>query len=100
MPYALKQFLKNKLAIFGLVMIVLFSVAAIFAPFIAPNPPDKQFFDGLTLEGAPLAPNKTFWAGTDLLGRSLFSRLLFGARTSLIIGISANGAAISAIPLR
>jgi peptide/nickel transport system permease protein len=94
MPYALKQFLKNKLAIFGLLMIVLFSVAAIFAPYIAPNPPDKQFFDGLTLEGAPLAPNKTFWAGTDLLGRSLFSRLLFGARTSLIIGIAANGAAI------
>ncbi len=94
MPYALKQFLKNKLAIFGLLMIVAFSVAAIFAPFIAPNPPDKQFFDGLTLEGAPLAPNKTFWLGTDLLGRSLFSRLLFGARTSLIIGIAANGAAI------
>ena len=94
MPYALKQFLKNKLAIFGLLMIIVFSVAAIFAPFIAPNPPDKQFFEGLTLEGAPLAPNKTFWLGTDLLGRSLFSRLLFGARTSLIIGIAANGAAI------
>ncbi len=94
MPYALKQFVKNKLAIFGVVMIVMFAVAAIFAPHIAPNPPDKQFFEGLTLEGAPLAPNKTFWLGTDLLGRSLFSRLLFGARTSLIIGIAANGAAI------
>jgi peptide/nickel transport system permease protein len=94
MPYALKQFVKNKLAIFGLLMIVMFCIAAIFAPLIAPNPPDKQFFDGLTLEGAPLAPNKTFWLGTDLLGRSLFSRLLFGARTSLIIGIAANGAAI------
>jgi peptide/nickel transport system permease protein len=94
MPYALKQFVKNKLAIFGLLMIVMFCIAAIFAPLIAPNPPDKQFFDGLTLEGAPLAPNKTFWLGTDLLGRSLFSRLLFGARTSLIIGIAANGTAI------
>jgi peptide/nickel transport system permease protein len=94
MSYTLKQFLKNKLALFGLLMILLFAVAAIFAPFIAPNPPDKQFFDGLTLEGAPLAPNKNFWLGTDLLGRSLFSRLLFGARTSLIIGIAANGAAI------
>jgi len=94
MPYTLKQFLKNKLALFGLLMIMVFSVAAIFAPVIAPNPPDKQFFDGLTLEGAPLAPNRTFWLGTDLLGRSLFSRLLFGARTSLIIGIAANGAAI------
>ena len=94
MPYALRQLVKNKLAIFGLLMIMVFCAAAIFAPFIAPNPPDKQFFDGLTLEGAPLAPNKTFWLGTDLLGRSLFSRLLFGARTSLIIGIAANGAAI------
>lgn len=94
MPYTLKQFLRNKLALFGLLMIMGFTVAAIFAPVIAPNPPDKQFFDGLTLEGAPLAPNKTFWLGTDLLGRSLFSRLLFGARTSLIIGIAANGAAI------
>jgi peptide/nickel transport system permease protein len=94
MSYTLKHFLKNKLALFGLLMIMGFAVAAIFAPFIAPNPPDKQFFDGLTLEGAPLAPNKTFWLGTDLLGRSLFSRLLFGARTSLIIGIAANGAAI------
>ena len=94
MPYALNQLVKNKLAIFGLLMIMVFCAAAIFAPFIAPNPPDKQFFDGLTLEGAPLAPNKTFWLGTDLLGRSLFSRLLFGARTSLIIGIAANGAAI------
>jgi len=60
MSYAQKQFLKNKLAIFGLLMIVVFSAAAIFAPYIAPHPPDKQFFDGLTLEGAPLAPNQTF----------------------------------------
>ncbi len=94
MPYALRQFAKNKLAIFGMLMIVMFSLAAVFAPQIAPYPPNKQFFEGLTLEGAPLPPNKTFWLGTDLLGRSLLSRLLFGARTSLIIGIAANGTAI------
>jgi peptide/nickel transport system permease protein len=94
MSYVLKQLLKNKLALFGLMVIVLFSAAAIFAPSIARHPPDEQFFEGLTLEGAPLPPNKTFWLGTDLLGRSLFSRLLYGARTSLIIGIAANGAAV------
>jgi peptide/nickel transport system permease protein len=60
MSYAQKQFLRNKLAIFGLLMIIVFSAATIFAPYIAPNPPDKQFFDGLTLEGAPLAPIKHF----------------------------------------
>jgi peptide/nickel transport system permease protein len=94
MSYGLKRFLRNKLAIFGLVMILLFSVAAVFAPVIAPHPPNKQFFDGLTLEGAPLPPNGKFWLGTDLLGRSLFARLLYGARISLIIGIAANGAAL------
>jgi hypothetical protein len=94
MLYVLQQLLKNKLALFGLVMMILFCGAAVFAPVISPHPPDKQYFEGLTLEGAPLPPNKTFWLGTDLLGRSLFSRLLYGARTSLIIGIAANGAAV------
>ncbi len=94
MSYSLKKFLRNRLALFGMVMILLFSIAAIFAPFIAPHPPNKQFFEGLSIEGAPLPPNTKFWLGTDLLGRSLFSRLLFGARTSLLIGIAANGAAV------
>jgi len=94
MPYGLKKFLRNRLAIFGLIMILLFSVAAVFAPAIAPHPPNKQYFDGLTLEGAPLPPSGKFWLGTDLLGRSLFARLLYGARVSLIIGIVANGAAL------
>jgi peptide/nickel transport system permease protein len=47
-----------------------------------------------TLEGAPLPPNERFWLGTDLLGRDLLSRLIYGARTSLIIGIVANGVAV------
>ncbi|NNF98236.1 MAG: ABC transporter permease [Desulfobacteraceae bacterium] len=94
LSYPLRRFLNNKLAVFGFAMIVLFTVSAVFAPFIAPHPPDEQFFEGLTLEGAPLPPNSNFWLGTDLLGRSLFSRLLYGARTSLIIGIAANGAAV------
>jgi peptide/nickel transport system permease protein len=51
-------------------------------------------FDGLTLEGAPLPPSGTFWLGTDLLGRDLATRILYGARTSLIIGIVANGVAL------
>src|SRR5690606_41403835 len=36
----------------------------------------------------------SFWLGTDLLGRDLFTRILYGARTSLIIGIVANGIAL------
>lgn len=90
----IKQLCKNKLALFGLVMIFIFSVSAVFAPVIAPHPPEEQFFDGLTIEGAPLPPNNKFPLGTDLLGRDLLARILFGTRTSLIIGIAANGAAL------
>lgn len=91
----LKGFGRRPLALFGLVAILLVVVAAVFAPWLAPYPPDEQFFDGLTLEGAPLPPNETFLLGTDLLGRDLLSRLLYGARTSLVIGIVANGIAVT-----
>ncbi len=90
----LSRLLKRRLAAFGLVVIALAVLAAVFAPWIAPFDPDEQFFDGLTLEGAPLPPGGQFWLGTDLLGRDLFSRLLFGAQTSLVIGIVANGIAV------
>ena len=66
----------------------------VFAPLIAPFDPNDQMFDGLTLEGAPMPPGGQFLMGTDLLGRDLFSRLLYGAQTSLIIGVVANGLAL------
>ena len=90
----LRPLLRNHAALFGLAVIVLMTLAALLAPQLAPYPPGEQFFDGLTLEGAPLPPNERFWLGTDLLGRDLLSRLIFGARTSLIIGIVANGVAV------
>jgi peptide/nickel transport system permease protein len=71
------------------------SIAAVSAPWIAPFDPTEQFFDGMTFEGAPLPPGEPFLLGTDLLGRDLLSRLLYGARTSLIIGVVANGAAVT-----
>jgi peptide/nickel transport system permease protein len=75
-------------------VIVVIVLAALFAPFVAPYDPSEQFFEGLTLEGAPRPPDSQFWLGTDLLGRDLFSRLVYGARASLIIGVAANGAAV------
>ncbi|BDA86428.1 peptide ABC transporter permease [Aureimonas sp. SA4125] len=88
------RLLRRKLAVFGLAVIGLIVLAAIAAPWIAPFDPNEQFFDGLTIEGAPLGPTATYWLGTDLLGRDLLTRLLYGARNSLIIGIVANGAAL------
>ena len=89
-----RQLLKRRLAILGLALIAIAVAGAILAPLLTPYDPNEQMFDGLTLEGAPLPPSEKFWLGTDLLGRDLATRILYGARTSLIIGIVANGAAL------
>ncbi len=91
----LRQILARPLAVFGLIIVFLTVVFALFAPWLTPYEPNAQMFDGLTIEGAPLPPSAKFWLGTDLLGRDLFTRLVYGAQTSLIIGIVANGAAVT-----
>ena len=89
-----RRFSKDRAALCGLAVVAVAIAAAVFARLIAPYDPNEQFFDGLTLEGSPLAPNARFWMGTDTLGRDVFSRLLFGAQTSIVIGVLANGAAV------
>jgi peptide/nickel transport system permease protein len=89
-----RELVRRRLALLGLAVIAIVVAGAIFAPWLTVYDPNEQFFDGLTLEGAPLPPNNIYWLGTDLLGRDLFTRILYGARTSLIIGIVANGAAL------
>ncbi|WP_413283624.1 ABC transporter permease [Vibrio sp. MA40-2] len=78
----------------ALFIIVTVATLAIGAPWLAPFDPTEQFFEGLTLEGAPLPPNSQFWLGTDLLGRDLLSRIIYGSQTSLFIGVVANGVAV------
>ena len=91
----LKELCRQPSAVFGLVIVLAVVIAAIAAPWLAPFAPDNQMFDGLTLEGAPMPPGEQFLLGTDTLGRDLLSRLLYGARTSLIIGLVANGIAVT-----
>jgi len=88
------RFRRDKTAVVGLATIVLIVAAAALAPWLAPFNPSEQFFDGLTLEGAPLPPNAKFLLGTDTLGRDLLSRMIYGARNSLLIGLLANGASV------
>ncbi|GGM05249.1 peptide ABC transporter permease [Pseudomonas asuensis] len=78
----------------ALLFIVAVVLLAVLAPWVAPYDPSEQFIEGLSLEGAPLSPDATYYLGTDLLGRDLLSRLLYGARTSLFIGLLANGIAV------
>jgi len=90
-----RALLRRPTVLLGLVVILATIAAAILAPVLSPYDPDVQMFDGLTLEGAPLPPGGAYPLGTDLLGRDLFSRLLYGARTSLVIGVVANGIAVA-----
>ena len=93
-PTAWQRLKKRKLALFGMALIFATLSGAIFAPYLTPYEPNNQMFDGLTLQGAPMAPGAQFALGTDLLGRDLLTRILYGARTSLIIGLVANGVAL------
>lgn len=93
-PSVWRRLAQRKLAVFGLAIMLICVFGALLAPWIAPFDPYEQFFDGLTIEGSPLPPGPVYWLGTDLLGRDLFSRLLFGAQTSLMIGVVANGVAL------
>ena len=90
----LKKIFSNGFDIFAIVFILLLILASIFAPLIVQYSPDDQLFEGLTLQGAPIAPGQEFLLGTDLLGRDLFSRIVYGARTSLLIGVIANSVSV------
>lgn len=94
MKRALAEIARQPATCTAILLIAVVVVAAIAAPWLAPFSPDAQPFDGLSLEGAPLPPGSKYWLGTDTLGRDLLSRLLYGARTSLVIGLVANGVAV------
>ena len=80
-----RRFLKHKLAVAGLVVILLFVLAAIFAPWIAPYGVYKQ-----NLAPVYSNPSSRHILGTDELGRDIFSRLLYAARLSLSITLVVN----------
>lgn len=77
-----RVFLSRPLVIFGMVVIILFILIAIFAPLIAPYPPNEP-----DLYHPLQNPSAAHWLGTDALGRDTLSRIIFGTRTSLEIGL-------------
>ena len=79
------RLLRNKLAVFGLIVICVFIFLALFADVVAPYAYDKQ-----QLAKANQFPNREFWLGTDPLGRDLLSRLIYGARISMIVGLGSQ----------
>ncbi len=78
------QFLRQSgLGRWGLAVTLLLILAAVFASHLAPFDPAAQ-----NLPQRLLGPNRAHWFGTDELGRDIFSRVLFGARISMLVGVS------------
>uniref|UniRef100_A0A540VEZ5 ABC transporter permease n=2 Tax=Litorilinea aerophila TaxID=1204385 RepID=A0A540VEZ5_9CHLR len=82
---AVRRFMRNRLAVFGLVIVVFLLFLAIFADLIAPFPYDKADFSKVRL--LPMR-DPAHPLGTDEVGRDYLSRLIYGARTSMTVGIS------------
>jgi peptide/nickel transport system permease protein len=72
---------QRKLVMFGVGVLVILVIVAIFAPWIAPHDP---YLNDLSKSLQPASAEH--WLGTDSLGRDTFSRLVYGARTALIVG--------------
>jgi peptide/nickel transport system permease protein len=83
-----REFLRNRGAVVGAVLLVVFVVAAILSPMVIPYDPYK-----VDLRERLQPPSAAHWMGTDELGRDLLVRIGLGARYSLLIGLCATGIA-------
>ena len=86
---ALRRLLKNKLAVFGFVVLVVVAVLTVITPWIAPYSYEEQ-----NLNLGAVAPNSAHWFGTDYLGRDLLTRTLYGGRISLLVGFAATAVSL------
>ncbi len=80
---------KNKLALFGLGVVLFLIVIALLTPWIAPYGYEEQ-----NLELGATPPSAAHWLGTDLFGRDLLTRLMYGGRVSLAVGLIATSVAL------
>ncbi len=83
----------NRLFYIGIFLATVFIFTAAFAPRIATHDPLKQFdyYDTVEKREATLknaSPSTEHWFGTDSLGRDVFSRIVYGARVSLLVGVT------------
>ncbi|HYZ32642.1 MAG TPA: ABC transporter permease [Crenalkalicoccus sp.] len=84
------EFAASPAALLGLAGVLLVALAALLAPWIAPQDPydlaQLDILDGKLPPGSPTGAGFTAWLGTDDQGRDLFSGILYGLRISLLVG--------------
>jgi peptide/nickel transport system permease protein len=94
------RFRSDRVALAGLAFIVVLTLVAIFAPLLSRyvihhGPNDLYRTEMLNEFGLPKGPNAQFWFGADRAGRDLFVRVIYGARTSLIVALVATTIAVA-----
>lgn len=83
-----RVFLGRPLVVFGMAIMIIYILVAIFAPVLAPYPPNE-----INLSLALNSPSSSHWLGNDPIGRDTLSRIIFGTRTALLIGLVVVGIA-------
>ena len=92
---ALRRFLRHRLAVFGLIVVAVFVLVALLAPWVAPYDPIETSWSRIRRP-----PSELHWFGTDENGRDVLSRVIWGARASLMAGvISVLGAVLIGVPI-
>jgi len=89
MPW-IKEFLRDRLAVLGCIIIIIFILVAIFAPYLAPT---TAIFD-VHLSERLQPPSSEHIFGTDSQGRDIFSRVIYGTRITMLIAVIAVGASL------
>jgi peptide/nickel transport system permease protein len=80
---AWRRLFKNRLAVFGLIVVALFIFTALFGRFLTPYDFLEQ-----NISNALQPPSTEHWLGTDALGRDIFSRLVYGAQTAALVAFT------------
>ncbi|MEO8082989.1 MAG: ABC transporter permease [Ardenticatenales bacterium] len=92
---ALRRVRRSRLAMVGLGIIVLLAACAVFAPWLSVQHPDADGIWSAVMRESKQPPSLRHWMGTDKLGRDVASRVVYGARTSLLIGVTSVSLAIA-----
>ena len=80
---------RNRLAMFGLLVMVSLVVVSLFTPWLAPYGYEAQ-----NLQLGAVGPSAKHWLGTDTLGRDLLTRMMYGGRVSLMVGFAATAVSL------
>src|SRR5690625_328440 len=89
-PKAMRRFWRSPRTIFGVAMLALIILSAVFAPLLSTHEPNAQ-----NLRNRLQPPSSEHWLGTDHFGRDTYSRIMYGGRLSISVGFLSVGIALA-----